>query len=149
MLSWSCSLSCCDLSHVELMGSCHNFTTLLDMKAGHCTPPLAHTPSHNPFIFSKRWQDGSRLCLISSGHCGNQKHVVSPSDQLIAAKQFFFANSHDFPPEYSCTWQPLHREISDLYLQHNIRSLFAASLETDKQRIKVKYFCGHCQPDLL
>lgn len=57
MFSWSCSLSSCDLSHIGLMGSCHNYIALLGMKAGHCTPSislpssLSHTQS--PHFFSR------------------------------------------------------------------------------------------------
>lgn len=34
MFSWSCSLSCCDLSHVRLMAACRDNNALLDLKVG-------------------------------------------------------------------------------------------------------------------
>lgn len=89
MFSWSCSLSSCDLSHIELMGSCHNYTTLLDMKAGHCiSPPLSLSRTQPPiFFFQMLTAQLQTLCdklrtLQKSKACGG-------SDQLIVAKQFF------------------------------------------------------------
>lgn len=73
MFSWGCSLSCCDLSHVELMGSCHKSATLSEMKAERSAH--THTRAHThiraltqslsflffPLFHPKCWQDGSRL----------------------------------------------------------------------------------------
>lgn len=95
MFSRSCSLSSCDLSHIQLMGSCHNYTTLLDMKAGHCPPtptPLSHTHTQTTPSFFQTLTGQLQTCVISWGHCRNEKHVVPLSDQLDC----FVVVSHGF-----------------------------------------------------
>lgn len=137
MFSWSCSLSSCDLSHVELMGSCHNYTTLLDMKVGHCNPPSClhthlHTHHHNIqyFFFSRYWQDSSRLCAF----------VVLDTAQIKSVWLQHVSN-----------WLlPLMASSSQIYTCRIRTKLFLCCIvligQTDNW--SERYCCGSCRPDL-
>lgn len=99
MFSWGCSLSCCDLSHVELMGSCHKSATLSEMKAERSAHTHTHAHTIPFFSFSfflshpKCWQDGSRLWSDTSRPESKACGVTESS-----AEQFYFLSpvSHSF-----------------------------------------------------